>query len=174
MITLKTWLETVNYRITEGSNYTWSCYGSDAHTFDSWNGDHNGSSFNITFDTKTQEVYEVAAHDYRNNRAYRMINPDYVAAYRAECEQHDSGDEAWENVRYVDLDVEADWVEKAQAIYANQDYDARVQIPIDFSDEELLVYMKMAHERDMTFNAFVEEALREAIAREIPTLYDVV
>jgi hypothetical protein len=36
----------------------------------------------------------------------------------------------------------------------------------------LLKYMKMAHERDMTFNAFVEEALREAIARDIPTLYE--
>jgi hypothetical protein len=34
---------------------------------------------------------------------------------------------------------------------------------MDFSDEELLVYMKMAHERDMTFNEFVEQALRSAI-----------
>jgi hypothetical protein len=36
-------------------------------------------------------------------------------------------------------------------------------MPVDFSDEELLKYMKLAHERDMTFNQFVEEALRAAI-----------
>jgi hypothetical protein len=36
-------------------------------------------------------------------------------------------------------------------------------MPVDFSDEELLTYMKMAHDRDMTFNQFVEEALRQAI-----------
>jgi hypothetical protein len=36
-------------------------------------------------------------------------------------------------------------------------------MPVDFTDEELLKYMKMAHERDMTFNQFVEEALRQAI-----------
>ncbi len=32
-----------------------------------------------------------------------------------------------------------------------------------FLDEELLQYMKLAHDRDMTFNEFVEEALRCAI-----------
>jgi hypothetical protein len=34
---------------------------------------------------------------------------------------------------------------------------------VDFSDEELLKYMKLAHEQDMTFNEFVEQALRAAI-----------
>ena len=32
-----------------------------------------------------------------------------------------------------------------------------------FSDEDLLQYMKLAHERDITFNQFIEEALRHAI-----------
>ena len=39
-----------------------------------------------------------------------------------------------------------------------------MQVPVDFTDEELLQYMKLAHERDMTFNELVEEALRHAIA----------
>ena len=37
--------------------------------------------------------------------------------------------------------------------------DNRVEIPLDFSDEELLVLFKQAHEADMTFNDFVEKAL---------------
>ena len=37
----------------------------------------------------------------------------------------------------------------------------RVEIPLDFSDEELLVLFKQAHEADMTFNDFVEHALVE-------------
>jgi hypothetical protein len=37
--------------------------------------------------------------------------------------------------------------------------DNRVEIPLDFSDAELLVLFKQAHECDMTFNAFVEKAL---------------
>ena len=172
MITLKNWLDVVGHRITEGATWTWNCFGADAHCLSSWNGDHNGSSFNIVFDTKTQEVYCVEAHDYARDRAYRMIAPKYAKAFQLECKVNGSLDEAWEDVQYVDLDVEEDWLEKARAIVAGDDYDTKVQVPIDFSDEELLRYMKMAHERDMTFNAFVEEALREAIARDIPTLYE--
>jgi hypothetical protein len=38
-----------------------------------------------------------------------------------------------------------------------------VLVPVDFSDEDLLKYMKLAHERDITFNEFVVQALTEAI-----------
>jgi hypothetical protein len=38
-----------------------------------------------------------------------------------------------------------------------------VQVQVDFSDEDLLQYMKIAHERDITFNQLVEDALRQAI-----------
>jgi len=36
-------------------------------------------------------------------------------------------------------------------------------IDLEFSDEELLKYMKMAHELDITFNQLVERALKEVI-----------
>jgi hypothetical protein len=37
--------------------------------------------------------------------------------------------------------------------------DNREEIEVEFTDEELLIYMKMAHEMDITFNEFVELAL---------------
>jgi hypothetical protein len=39
--------------------------------------------------------------------------------------------------------------------------DNRVEVQIDLPDAELLVLFKMAHELDITFNAFVEDVLRE-------------
>ena len=39
--------------------------------------------------------------------------------------------------------------------------DRREEIEVDFTDEELLQYMKMAHEMDITFNQFVEQVLRK-------------
>jgi hypothetical protein len=164
MITLKQWMEVVNYRITEGSEYGWNCYGYKAYMLDSWNGEQDGHSFTIVFDTETQLVYEVQAHDYVNNRAYRMVNPEYKEAQQAKAKEMGTfANQAWEDVDYIDLEVEDDWLEKATAIANEEDYDDRVQIPVDFSDEELLKYMKLAHERDMTFNQLVEQALREAI-----------
>jgi hypothetical protein len=163
MLTVKEWMEVVDYKITEGSDYTWDCFGNNAYSLDSWNGDFDGHSFCITFDTKTQEVYQVEAHDFRNGRAYRMINPIYASAHAKETANRGVTDEAWEDVNYVDLEADDDFMQKSLAIAAGEDYDTRVSVPIDFSDEELLKYMKLAHERDMTFNQFIEEALRSAI-----------
>jgi hypothetical protein len=161
---MQEFMELVNFRITEGSDYGWECYGPDAYMLDSWDGDHDGASFTIIFDTKTQEVYEVQAHDYRNQRAYRMLNPDFMKKMKKEAKKrHVSKKEAWDDVDYVDLDVDADWLGKAEAIIAGEDYDTRVQVEVDFSDEDLLQYMKLAHKRDITFNQLVEEALRFAI-----------
>jgi hypothetical protein len=166
MITLKEWMEVVEYRVTEGSTFCWQCYGPNAYSLDSWDGDHDGRSFTIIFDTKTQTVYEVQSHDFKNDRAYRRINPDFKDQRDSESTERDvSLDEAWDDVNYVDLESDDDWIQKALAIAAGEDYDTRVSIPIDLPEEELMVLFKMAHERDMTFNDFIEQVLREQLER---------
>ena len=166
MITLKEWMELVDYKITEGSDYGWDCYGPNSFTLDSWNGVHGkgGYSFSITFSTKSQKVYEVSMCDYTNDRAYRMINPKFQEKHEKEALMRDVNlNEAWDDVSYVELDVVEDFLEKARAIINGEDYDTRVQLQVKFTDEELLTYMKLAHENDMTFNELVENALRNAI-----------
>ena len=166
MITLKEWMELVDYKITEGSDYGWGCYGPNSFTLDSWNGVHGkgGYSFSIVFSTKSQKIYEVSMCDYTNDRAYRMINPKFQEKHRKEAEMRDVNlNEAWDEVDYVDLDVVDDFIQKALAIRAGETYDTRVQVQVDFSDEDLLQYMKIAHERDITFNELIEDALRHAI-----------
>jgi len=173
MITMKEWMELVDYKITEGDTYGWSCFGPNAYQLSSWNGVHGkgGYSFNIIFSTKSHKVYQVEVCDYTNNRAYRMINPKNVEKHRKEAERRDVlENQAWDDVNYVDLDVDDDFIQKSLAIKAGEDYDTRVIMPVDFTDEELLTYMKMAHERDITFNQLVEEALREAIRTHVPSI----
>ena len=167
MITMKEWMELVDYKITEGGDYGWGCYGPNSYSVDSWNGVHGvgGYSFSIIFSTKSQKVYEVSMCDYTNGRAYRMINSKFQKKHDKEALARNVNlNQAWDDVDYVELDVVDDFIQKALAIRAGETYDTRVSVPVDFSDEELLQYMKMAHERDMTFNEFVEEALRHALA----------
>jgi hypothetical protein len=164
MITIKEWMELVNYRITEGSEFQWQCYGPTAYQLDSWNGDHDGHSLSIIFDTRDQTVYEVQAHDYLHQRAYRIVNPDFQKKMKKESKRRSvDRNQAWDEVNYVDLDVDDDFIQKCLAITAGEDYDTRVQVEVDFSDEDLLQYMKLAHSLDLTFNELVERALREAI-----------
>lgn len=164
MITLKEYFELIEYKINEGGDYGWTCYGMDAHTIGAWNGIHGagGFSFNCVFDTKDQTVYEVEVCDYTNNRAYRMINPDFESAYDAEAKSRDVyANQAWDDVDFVDLESTDDFIQKALAIRAGEDYDTRVVIPLDLPDDVCYNLMKMAHERDMTFNDFVGEVVTE-------------
>jgi hypothetical protein len=171
MITLKEWMEIVDYRITEGSDYCWQCYGHDAHMLDSWNGEQEGHSFTVIFDTKTQVVYEVQAHDYVHQRAYRMINPDFLKKLKKEAKKRDiSKDEAWDGVDYVDIEVDDDFIQKCLAIRAGEDYDTRVSVPIDLPDNQMLELMLMAHEQDITLNQLVESLLRSVIDKEEITI----
>jgi len=159
-------MEICNYRITEGSDYQWECYGPNAYTLDSWNGDQDGHSFSIYFDTKTQEVYEVQIHDYRNQRAYRMINPEFVKKHKKEAKRREvEYKEAWDDVNYIDLEVDDDWIQKALAVEAGEVYDTRVSVPLVLDRDQMYDLMTMAHERDMTLNELVEFILREEIKR---------
>jgi hypothetical protein len=166
MISMKEFMELVDYKITEGGDYGWQCFGPNSYQLSSWNGVHGtgGWSANIVFSTKSQKVYCVEVCDYTNDRAYRMINPDYVKKHNKENKDRgELGNQAWDGINYVDLDVDDDFMQKFLAIRAGEEYDTRVLVPVDFTDEELLKYMKAAHECDMTFNEFVVQAITEAI-----------
>ena len=167
MITMKEWMELIGYRITEGSDYMWSCYGSDAHALDSWNGEQDGHSFTVIFDTKDQTVYEVQAHDYVHNRAYRMINPDFQKKYKKEAKHRDiDKNNAWDDVNYIDLEVDDDFIQKCLAIQAGEDYDTKVSVPLELEDDKMFELMRMAHEQDITLNQLVENILRNMIAQK--------
>jgi hypothetical protein len=154
MITLKEWMELVDYRITEGGDY--NLFSDNAYALSSWNGDQDGYSLEIIFDTKTQVVYCAEACDYKHQRAYRLFHPDYKNV--------DQIKEAWDDVNWCDLEADDDFIQKSLSIVAGEDYDTRVSIPIDLPEEELMVIFKMAHEADMTFNDYVEKILREKLA----------
>lgn len=153
MITLKEWMELVDYRITEGSDY--NLYSHNAYALSSWNGEQDGYSMEVVFDTKTQVVYCVEACDYTNNRAYRLINSDYKDV--------DESTKAWDDTEWIELEVDDDFIQKCLAIKAGEDYDTRISVPLDLDDDMMFDLMKLAHERDITLNELVTIALEESI-----------
>ena len=166
MISMKEWMELVDYKITESSDYGWQCYGLNAYTLDSWNGVHGtgGYSFSIVFSTKSQKVYEVSMCDYTNNRAYRMINPKNVEKHRKEAESKSVlANQAWDDVDFVDLDVVDDFIQKALAIKAGEDYDTRISLSLELDEKLVIKLMQMAHEEDISLNKLIEKILKEVI-----------
>jgi len=166
MITMKEWMELVDYRITEGGDFGWQCYGPNAYQLSSWNGLHDkgGWSFNIVFSTKTQKVYEVTVCDYTRNRAYRMIAENKREKHIKESKARDVNlNEAWDDVEYVDLEVVDDFIQKCLAIKAGEDYSTDISIPLDLPDGLLMFAFKTAHAENMTFNDWMNKMLKAFI-----------
>jgi hypothetical protein len=108
----------------------------------------------------------VQAHDYRNQRAYRLINPEFVKKHKKESKRRSvEHKEAWDDVNYVDLETDDDWFQKALAIEAGEDYDTRVEVPLTLDKEQMHELMTMAHVQDITLNQLVESILRQEIER---------
>ena len=109
MLTLKAWMELVDYKVTEGSDYFTNIKG--LYSMSSWNEQQDGFSFFIAFDPKdNQRVYAVEACDYANNRAYRLKDPDIIL-----------DKQAWDDVDFTELDVDDDFIQKAMAIKAGEE-----------------------------------------------------
>jgi hypothetical protein len=166
MITMQQWMELVDYKITEGSDYCWDCYGPNAYCLDSWNGVHGkgGYSFTIIFSTKTQKVYEIFICDYTNNRAYRMIAENKRDKHREESIARGINlNEAWDDIEYVELDVDEDFIEKAQAIKAGKDYDTSVMMNLELPHDIIVQAALAAHKKDITLNDYINLALTNLV-----------
>jgi hypothetical protein len=166
MITLKDYLEAVNYKITGGSEYGWQCFGPNARYLDCQDREDSDGDFSghAIFDSEDQTVYSIEVWDYVNDREYRWIHPDFVSEFKQECSDRELDPrESLDGKNYIDIDVPEDILDKLQKIVAKEEYDDRVQVPVNFTDAELLQYMKLAHELDITFNELVERAIKEAI-----------
>ncbi len=165
-ITLKDFMECINYRVTEGSDYLWNSFGPNAYQLDSWQGATHGNTVNVVFDKNTQVVYEMQAWDYTRRATYRWINPDYIDAVKAEYKQRNiSFEESVDDERFIDIESVTDMLQKSKAIAEGKEYDTRIIVDLDFTDDELFNMMKIAHEMDMSLNKFVEYILEDAIKR---------
>lgn len=167
--TLKQFLDTIDCRITDGSEHCWQSFGPNAYNIESWNGEHEtGRSFSVIFDTVTQEVFEMTAHHNQRARSYRWINPDYATAYREEAQRRKVDiTVAYDDVHYIDLETAEDYYTKARAIFLGQEYDTRVEVPLELEDDLMFELMLLAHKRDITLNRLVEEILINAINNEL-------
>lgn len=151
MLTLKEFMELVDCRITEGSDYFTNI--PNLYCLTSWNGEQDGYSLAVVFDPKDdQRVYMVEACDYARSRAYRLVDPALEV-----------DDQAWDDTKWTTLEADDDFIQKALAIKSGDDYDTRISIPLNMPDDVLFTLMKQAHEQDITFNQHLENILRDKI-----------
>jgi hypothetical protein len=153
--------EALDHKIAGGSEHGWTCWN-DARFLD-YESEHAHAS--VVFNTTTQEIYVAEINDkIDKHQPYRWMNPLYKQAYIDEANARNvDPDEAWSDRKWYDLETQEDWLTKARAIMRGEEFDARVDVPLDLDDDTLFTLFKMAHERDITLNKMVEIVLQEAI-----------
>jgi hypothetical protein len=168
MTTLKDYIEAIEYKISEGSEYQWKCFGDNARYLDCHGPVLNQDySIHCIFDAVDQTVYTLEAWDYRTNREYRWINPEYRKTFEKECKkQNVDVDESFDGQSFIDCELAEDILAKINALVNNREYDTKIKIPLDIPDEELLQYMKLAHQMDITFNELMSRAV-DGLAKDV-------
>lgn len=158
---LKKLFECFDYKITGGSIYCWECYGDNARYIDFESEYAHGY---IIFDAKDQTAYCAEVITKEHKYQYRWMNPIFVEAFRQEAkEKNVDPDQAWDDIKWTDIDLIDDFTEKANAIFNGKDFDTRVQIEVNLDDDTLMLLFQEAHKRDITFNQLVEDAVKTLI-----------
>jgi hypothetical protein len=153
--------EITSHRIISGSEHLWNCFP-DARYLDY---ESEYAYISVLFNPDTQQIYEadisIKEEEWdRDVAPYRWINPSYKQAYITEAESRNvDPNRAWDDVKWIDLEVEEDWLEKAESIFNGKPFDTRVKVPIELDDKTMLDMCMKAHERDITLNQLVEEIL---------------
>jgi hypothetical protein len=165
MMNLKEVNETLDHKITMGSEYQWHCYGPDARFLD-YESDYAHAS--VIYSTKTQEIFQAEISTktevWDDKKPYRWLNPAHKDTYLAEAKERGiDPNNAWDTTEWIDLELPEDFLEKAKAIFNGDEYDTRIQVPIDLEDDLLLQLAMEAHKRDITLNNMIEIILQGVI-----------
>ena len=159
--------EAMNHRITGGSEYNWQCFP-DARFLDY---ESDFAHVSVLYSTIDQTVYQAEVSVKReawdeDKKPYRWLNPDYVDAFYKESKKRKvDTDIAWDDVKWIDLEMAEDFLEKATAIFNGEEYDTRVKVEFDLDDSSILKLATEAHKRDITLNKMIEIILQEVIDR---------
>lgn len=163
-------INALDFKISGGSEYCWKCFGPDAR-FMEFESEYADAT--IIFDSKNQTVYEAtvsAKEDSDDNlpRPYRWINPEYKDELLKECKARNIDNSyAWDDVKWIDLEVSEDFTTKANALFFNKPFDKRIVVPLDIEDDVLMQLALEAHKRDITLNKMVEHLLQNVIDQRL-------
>jgi len=161
-ITIKDFMECVDYEITGGQKYLWKCFGYNVRFLDSEN--METCSLSILFDTENQMVYQLSAWDYDTDTELIWIHPEYRGAYKAEC--LDKAVSREHIINYIDR--ADDILYYATKIFSGEHYEIASEdvleeymdiITVNIPADDLLYLCMMAHERDITLNQLANEII---------------
>lgn len=158
----------LDHKIVSGSDYQWDCFGENARWLD-FETEHGYTS--VVFDSKNQMVYTADVTNVEGNKNYKFIDSLFYEKYVQEAKLKNVNPfNLCDNIDYIILEVDTDFIEKATAIMNGKEFDKRVSVPVNLDDFELLHLCLEAHKRDVTLNKMIEIILQDVVDKNKPNL----
>lgn len=162
-MTLEKLMKAFDYNIEGGSEHCWNCYPNSRYI--DFSSSKTQSYGTLLHSTVNYTVYEATVYGELANGnvlgPYRWRDPAFIEANSKEYTERNIDENlAWDNQKWIDLEVEEDFLEKASAIFRGEGFDDRIQVPLDIEDDVFLRLALEAHKRDITVNQMVTEILQ--------------
>jgi hypothetical protein len=157
--------QAMDHKITSGSEHQWKCYPEGRYL----DYESDFAHVSVIYNTTNQEIYQADISVKReawdeDKKPYRWFNPDYKDSFYKEAKKRKvDPDQAWDDVKFIDLEMEEDFLEKATSLFNGEECDTRVRFPVDLDDDVILKLAMEAHKRDITLNKMIEIILQEVI-----------
>lgn len=155
-------VQAAKFKITEGSEFLWNCFGNNARYLD-FSTKIGNSGASCVFDADTQQVYKVEIYS-SNNKWYRWIDEDFIQAIKKESAVRDVDfSQALDDTQWIELDNVEDVFRKTTQVIESGICDDDVTITLDLDRDLLLELSLMAHERNITLNTLIVEVIQNAV-----------
>ena len=168
MLMFKEILETANFSIVQGSNYTHSCYGANSRIIRCMT-DHG--VLDVVFDSDYQTVYEILVMSkFLKDQNYKWIHP----SYRHNQKTTHSWVDAANNIVAQNIWLHAltstpvtmwsEIIHKSQLIMNGFDSYSRGVFELELNNDEFLKVAFEAHARDVTINTVLLEIIEKKLS----------
>lgn len=122
-----------DYKISEGSEYLWKCYGPNARFLD-FKSEEFEIEADMVFDSKNQTVYSACL--FLKDKCYRWMNPDFIKAFKEESyDKNIDPRMAYEGTNFNECDVWSDFTEKVNQAFTTGQCSADILVSLEMTDE---------------------------------------
>ena len=166
-MTLHDFFNLFDYKVTEGSEFYWNCFGPNCRFIELKNNEIGGS---VVFSKLNQEIFQAEVYDEANNVAYRWMPSTAREKYFAECEDRNVPKmEAWDGCDFVDVETVNQFSDVVKSLIQGEppegdlegDMDVELELP-----QHVIVFLSLeAHKRNITLNEMINIALREMLTK---------
>jgi len=168
MLMFKEILETANFSIVQGSNYTHSCYGPNSRIIRCMT---NHGILDVVFDSDYQTVYEILVMSkFPKDQNYKWIHPSYRNNQKTTHSWIDAANSTTDSVvqnvwvhalTSTSVTMWSDIIHKSQLIMNGFDTASQAVFELELNNDEFLKIAFEAHARDVTINTVMLEIIEK-------------